>query len=1566
MTRDSVRERGARPIERGLPYDPATLVAILIVLGVLLRTVTGGLYLPLSGFRVDVGDFAIWAARMAATGPGEFYQAGYLADYPPGYMYVLWLLGEIGEALKPIFGLSITPGLVKVPGILGDAGVAWLLFVYARRYGSGWLGSWSGERLGVVAVVIYLFNPGTIFDSAVWGQVDSVGTLAVLATLYLLARGWTEAAAAGAIVAMLVKFQFGFMIPVVAIVGIKRHLFGRSSDPAHHGRRDPVRVLSSLAAGLGTLVLLIFPFRLAVWSPADPVHSLVDRFIAASNTYKGLTINAFNLWRNPWSGLGDEYQFGCDTGPPVCADGSGIALSLGSMPLTWQLVGAALFAVAAVVALWMVARRDDPAGLMVSALALAIAFFALPTRVHERYLFPALALAAPLVARSWRWAVLFGVISFCFFANVYWLYTTDFSFAGSGVMNPGFLGSPMPRDPLLASVLFNDTAIYLISLTIVVALVWVLIRAVAMGFGLESAPRIGFGSDDVRDPEPVWSGAGGEASPAGEPAPAQVAPSRRSSWSDRLPAWLRRDPAAPLGDEPRRRLDRLDLLLLVALILAAFFFRLWRLEQPRHTHFDEVYHARSATEWLADWQEGWTRDTYEWTHPPLAKYLIAAGIVVADPNKVVGGTDLDAPAGVIAVAPQRTANTRVASIVFSSAGDDQVSAREVTGGELVATWTTTGPVSSLAYDEDGNRLLVGLDSSGVVASYDLSAFLGQRGERAPPPGVAQIESGLGGVSQIVVPPRQTVILFRGPDGIAEVERETGAPLATSPLVASAIGYVPATSEGDTTTDARVVAIDQANASLVVLEAATLERSAAIGADGEIPLAAPPAGPLLVQGSGKNLQIWIPVGPLPADNEHGPVEGGVSVFDENISLIDTVPLPGTAVTLGWQQVANVVYVAGREQEGGDPVVWTVQPLGNGGSQSAGFAAYDTTALPGEPLALGFDISDHSQADDHALLVVSTAAGDSGRLVLIDAGSNTFAWRLAGIVFGALLVAITYLFAATLFSRRRIAVLAAAFVAFDGMSYTMSRIAMNDIYVATFIVAAYALFWQIWSGRWARSAWWALPLVGVLVGLAAATKWVGWYALIGLWVLVLARSNFGRFVLVAGIGFITVVAGLGAPWPFLVVCVLALLLALVLVWRRPIRLSPSDMLALPPIGLLGGGIGLAFAIAYSTVKGRDPRSAVELIFAFLARGAQAAWPAWIMLGVAALLLLMRAWRSFRDPESDRRWFLPGEIGGFAWPWVGACLLVIPLLVYFLAYVPYLQLGHAIATVNQGPGYGWSLDELQSQMFGYHFGLQAGHPAASPWWSWPLDLKPVWFYSHSYDDRLLAVIYNGGNPILFWAGIPAVLWCGLQAWRRRSLALVLLVAAFAFQYLPWTRIERATFHYHYLTAVLLAMIAVAYVVDEGLRTWAYRSLAIAFLVAAVIAGLLIFPLGSALAMPDWYINAARALAPWNYAFKFPDPPQGDRGQLLSADAVKLAFGTMLSLGAAAFALFGRDLVASRASASGGAAPHGEDDQRDAQDHQEEGPEPVDVEPAQVFPGKEVEPQPDEDEPEDPGPAA
>ncbi len=1541
MIRDSTRRRGPWSVA-GLRLDAVALLIGLIVIALLLRAFIAGAYLPLSGFRVDVGDFTAWAQRLASGGPGAFYASDYFSDYPPGYLYVLWLLGSIGGFVGGFVGTDITGGLVKLPAILADAGVAALLFVLSRRFLDGRIGGRSGETIGLVAATIYLFNPGTIFDSAVWGQVDSVGALVILTTIYFLARGWTEAAAIGAIVALLVKFQFGFLLPIVLLVGLKRHVFGRSSDPQLDGRRDLLRVLTSLAAGLGSLVLLILPFRLAIWAPGDVTHSLIDKFIDAANTYHGLSINAFNLWRNPWSGLGDTLQWGCDaasSSPDGCT--GGVAFTVGSMAVSWQLVGIALFAVVAVVALWQVTRRDDLIGLLVATLVLAVAFFALPTRVHERYLFPALALAAPLVLRNWRWATLYGVLSVSFFGNIYWVYTADWSFVAGPPTNPGLGGLPMTRDPLLAATVFTDWGIYLLSAMIVITLGWLVWRSIRLGL---SAAEPVIEADAPLDP----------ARPPGEVIPVAEAPQAPIGPGWRHLGWLRSNASDPLLREPMRRLDRIDLALLIGFVAFAFLFRLWRLDIPRAMHFDEVYHARSATEWLADWEHGWTRDTYEWTHPMLAKYLIAGGIEVADPNSVTSHVDLPAPAIAMAVAPARSAIGHSRSIVFLAAGQ-QIEARDALTGQRVSSWSADAPVSALAYDRDPDRLLVGTSGSGDVLVYSLDAFLKNSGERAPPPAAPPIASGIDSVARIVIANDQSVILFAGATGIGEVERATGAPLATSDVPATGVGYVPALGgNGDGSQPAHVLAVTAGSSSVVVLDSATL------GEQRSVTLPAAATGPLLVQGTGTDTQVWVPVGALPANDEHPAVNGGVSVLNESSSIIDTVALPGEPGHIAWQDSANIVYIAGIDPQG-QPQVWTVDPLGD---ERSGFAAFDTTPLSGEPSAMAVDTTYLAEGDDNANLLVATNAGaDGAQLVVIDAGSNAFAWRLAGIVFGSILVGLIYLLAATMFRRRRIAVLAAAFVAVDGMSYVMSRIAMNDIFVATFIAAAYLVFWQIWSGRWKHSAWWALPLVGVLIGLAASSKWVGWYALAGLWVLILARSALGRLVLLAGVAFLAVVGGFGAPWPFTVLMLGVLALGLVIAWVRPIRLSLVDVVALPATGVVLGGIGFAFAIGYGQVAGRDPTSAVELVFAFLSRGAQAAWPAWIMLAVAALLIVARAVLSLVRPRSDEHWMAPRAMAGFGWSWIGACLVVIPLLVYFVTYIPYLQLGHAIALKDMGPGYGWSLDELQSQMFAYHFGLQAGHPSSSPWWSWPLDLKPTWFYGHDFSDTHQgAVIYNGGNPILFWAGIPALAWCALQAWRRRSLALVLVVAAFAFQFLPWVRIERATFAYHYLTAVVFAMVAVAYCVDELLRSREWGSLGVAFLVAAAVVGAIVFPLGSAFAMPDWYINAAKALPPWNYYFQFPEPPQGHREALLEVDRLKLVAAATLTVLAALFGLYGRRLLESRLRVSGGAvAAERGDQQGDAGQDQHDRPEAIPGDLRQVAAQQEIEADQDQDPAQD-----
>ena len=65
---------------------------------------------------------------------------------------------------------------------------------------------------------------------------------------------------------------------------------------------------------------------------------------------------------------------------------------------------------------------------------------------------------------------------------------------------------------------------------------------------------------------------------------------------------------------------RRDLALALLLALAAAAFRLPRLGYPPEEVFDEVYHAKTAQQYLKG------EEPIEWVHPPMAKLLIAVGV----------------------------------------------------------------------------------------------------------------------------------------------------------------------------------------------------------------------------------------------------------------------------------------------------------------------------------------------------------------------------------------------------------------------------------------------------------------------------------------------------------------------------------------------------------------------------------------------------------------------------------------------------------------------------------------------------------------------------------------------------------------------------------------------------------------------------------------------------------------------------------------------------------------------------------------------------------------------------
>jgi Gpi18-like mannosyltransferase len=350
---------------------------------------------PHAGYYADLKIFQSWAVRLDDVGLRHFYEEDW-ADYPPGYLYVLWLLAKI----------SAPPGyvLLKVPAILGDLGLAWLACTFATRIAPLSVKErWPVRPLVAAAV---LFNPAVIMLSAVWGQVDVVPAVFVLWSLFLLFTGPQAlrrelAAFLLFAIAVAMKPQAGFVFPIMVYALYRRHLHRR---PRPEWATGALKIAASGAVLLGFLFLSALPFGLG------PVK-LLQFYSHSASIYPFTSANAFNLW--------GVVGFWRRDSP-----GAGGYVAVAGVPAAY--LGMLALAAGVAVVLWRAHREaergvDQMRVFTIAAAAVSLLAFALLTRMHERYMFYALAFLAPAVfLRPLRLA--FAALSGLFAVNLWWVY----------------------------------------------------------------------------------------------------------------------------------------------------------------------------------------------------------------------------------------------------------------------------------------------------------------------------------------------------------------------------------------------------------------------------------------------------------------------------------------------------------------------------------------------------------------------------------------------------------------------------------------------------------------------------------------------------------------------------------------------------------------------------------------------------------------------------------------------------------------------------------------------------------------------------------------------------------------------------------------------------------------------------------------------------------------------------------------------------------------------------------------------------------------------------------------
>ncbi len=165
--------------------------SILIIIGIALVVRLLFSLMFSTGHPTDINNFRVWTLEVTKRGLHDFFlppPQGVWCDYPPGYIYVLWILGNIYSLFDPsiqYWYASPFTTFVKFPGIICDVINVYLIYIFSKRY--------VPKFVATSAATIYAFQPAMFFESAIWGQMDSViMTCLLLSIIYLIDKKYVS------------------------------------------------------------------------------------------------------------------------------------------------------------------------------------------------------------------------------------------------------------------------------------------------------------------------------------------------------------------------------------------------------------------------------------------------------------------------------------------------------------------------------------------------------------------------------------------------------------------------------------------------------------------------------------------------------------------------------------------------------------------------------------------------------------------------------------------------------------------------------------------------------------------------------------------------------------------------------------------------------------------------------------------------------------------------------------------------------------------------------------------------------------------------------------------------------------------------------------------------------------------------------------------------------------------------------------------------------------------------------------------------------------------------------
>ena len=126
-------------------------------------------------------------------------------DYPPLYLLCLYPIGLIYKAVGTDIHSVYQMFLMKFWPIIFDCLVGALIYFIFRK---------KDINIALIGSTLWLLNPSTIYNSAFWGQTDSIMVFFLVLSFYYLSQKRESLACIFFAVAGLIKYQSLFFVPV--------------------------------------------------------------------------------------------------------------------------------------------------------------------------------------------------------------------------------------------------------------------------------------------------------------------------------------------------------------------------------------------------------------------------------------------------------------------------------------------------------------------------------------------------------------------------------------------------------------------------------------------------------------------------------------------------------------------------------------------------------------------------------------------------------------------------------------------------------------------------------------------------------------------------------------------------------------------------------------------------------------------------------------------------------------------------------------------------------------------------------------------------------------------------------------------------------------------------------------------------------------------------------------------------------------------------------------------------------------------------------------------------------